>query len=55
MGRAGDSLDDEFPPRSGGGSFFTDRISLSGENGGPTGKIVVVVVECYCYLKNNYC
>ena len=26
------------------------------KTGWPTGKIVVVVVvECYCYLKNNYC
>ena len=33
MGRAGDSSDIEFPPRSGGGSRFTERISLSGGNG----------------------
>ena len=25
------------------------------KTGWPTGKIVVVVVECYCYLENNYC
>ena len=53
MGRAGDSLDDEFPPRSGGGSPLLEELLVGRERGGP--QVKIVVVECYYYLKNNYC
>ena len=44
MGRTGDSLGDEFPPRSGGGGTSPRGAPCREETGWPTGKIVVVVV-----------
>ena len=35
MGRAGDSLDDEFPPRSGGGSPLKEELLVGRKRGGP--------------------
>ena len=35
MGRAGDSLDDEFPPRSGGGSPLEEELLVGRKRGGP--------------------
>ena len=44
MGRAGDSLDDEFTPRSGGGSPLLEELLVGRKRGGPQVKIVVVIV-----------
>ena len=44
MGRAGGSLDDEFPPRSGGGSPHGSRSPCREETGWPLGEMIVVVV-----------
>ena len=60
MGRAGDSLDDEFPPTKWGRKPSPRGAPCREEAGWPTGKmvvvvVVVVVVEYYYYLKNNYC
>ena len=61
MGRAGDSLDDEFPPGLGEEALSPRGAPCREEAGWPMVKIVVVVVvvvvvvECYYYLKNNYC
>ena len=43
MGRAGDSFDDEFPPRSGGRSPRRHDPLVGGKRGGPWVKMVVAV------------
>ena len=48
MGRAGDSFDDEFPPRSGGRSPRRHDPLVGGKRGGPW---VKMVVESYFSLK----
>ncbi len=52
MGRAGDSLNHEFPPRSGGISPHRVDLLVGEETGWPSGKmvVVVVVVESYYYF-----
>ena len=44
MGRTGDSLVCEFPPRSGGGSPLRGELLGGRKTGCPVGKMVVVVV-----------
>ena len=44
MGRAGDSLDDEFPPRSGGGSPLKEELLVGRKRGGPWMKLLLLNV-----------
>ena len=44
MGRAGDSLDDEFPPRSGGGSPLKEELLVGRKRGGPGMKWLLNVI-----------
>ena len=44
MGRTGDSLDDEFPPRIGGKKPSPRGSPCREETGGPCVKVIVVVV-----------
>ena len=44
MGRAGDSLDDEFPPRSGGGSPLKEELLVGRKRGGPWMKGLLNVI-----------
>ena len=43
MGRAGDSLDDEFPPRSGGGSPLEEELLVGRKRGGPEMKWLLLL------------
>ena len=53
MGRAGDSLDDEFPPRSGGGSPLEEELLVGRKRGGPEMKWLLL--NLFNSLINNYC
>ena len=59
MGRAGDSLDDELPPRIGGKKPSPRGAPCREETGWPLDEmvvvVVVVVVESYYFFINNYC
>ena len=44
MGRTGDSLDDQLPPRSGGGSPRREDLLVGRKAGWPLDNMVVVVV-----------
>ena len=61
MGRAGDSSDHAFPPRSGGRTPRRDDPLVGRKRDGPWVEmvvvvvVVVVVVESYYFFKNNYC
>ena len=52
MGRAGDPMDNEFPPRIGGKKPSPRGSPCREDTGWPVDKmvvVVVVVVECYCF------
>ena len=57
MGRAGDSLVYELPPRSGGGSPLREEPLVGRIRPTKWDKVivVVVVVESYYFFINNYC
>ena len=42
MGRAGNSLDDELPPRSGGGSPLREELLVGRKRGGPWSKLLLL-------------
>ena len=44
MGRAGDSLDDEFPPRSGGGSPLKEELLVGRKRRGPGMKWLLLLL-----------
>ena len=45
MGRTRDSLDHEFPPRSGGRSPQREELHVGMKRGGPRVEMIVVVVD----------
>ena len=50
MGRTGDSLLNQFPPRSGGGSPLREELLVGRKRGGPWVEMIVVVVVVVCLL-----